>query len=184
MIRRPPRSTLSSSSAASDVYKRQLYERIFGKAATGGVGGATSNSTSTNINDELDDEGDLMFETSDDDDEDGSGGYGRRYQTIQEELQENLMAFRNDSREAPGEMPGDHRGQYILKKRKLPQEEVEAATAALVPNPADGDVGGGGGKDKKGGGPSTVGTSPSIQPITAANDVDDDSQHISCESMY
>ena len=25
MIRRPPRSTLSSSSAASDVYKRQLY---------------------------------------------------------------------------------------------------------------------------------------------------------------
>ena len=27
MIRRPPRSTLSSSSAASDVYKRQAYER-------------------------------------------------------------------------------------------------------------------------------------------------------------
>src|SRR5674536_392401 len=27
MIRRPPRSTLSSSSAASDVYKRQLDER-------------------------------------------------------------------------------------------------------------------------------------------------------------
>src|SRR5674536_24388 len=26
MIRRPPRSTLSSSSAASDVYKRQLYD--------------------------------------------------------------------------------------------------------------------------------------------------------------
>eukprot|EP00656_Telonema_subtile_P046716 TRINITY_DN53267_c0_g1_i1.p1 TRINITY_DN53267_c0_g1~~TRINITY_DN53267_c0_g1_i1.p1 ORF type:complete len:146 (-),score=33.98 TRINITY_DN53267_c0_g1_i1:119-556(-) len=26
MIRRPPRSTLSSSSAASDVYKRQLFE--------------------------------------------------------------------------------------------------------------------------------------------------------------
>src|SRR5664279_3115177 len=26
MIRRPPRSTLSSSSAASDVYKRQLYK--------------------------------------------------------------------------------------------------------------------------------------------------------------
>ena len=25
MIRRPPRSTLSSSSAASDVYKRQIY---------------------------------------------------------------------------------------------------------------------------------------------------------------
>src|SRR5664279_4825811 len=27
MIRRPPRSTLSSSSAASDVYKRQVYAR-------------------------------------------------------------------------------------------------------------------------------------------------------------
>eukprot|EP00658_Telonema_sp_P-2_P042319 TRINITY_DN30373_c0_g1_i1.p1 TRINITY_DN30373_c0_g1~~TRINITY_DN30373_c0_g1_i1.p1 ORF type:complete len:103 (+),score=31.11 TRINITY_DN30373_c0_g1_i1:111-419(+) len=27
MIRRPPRSTLSSSSAASDVYKRQVLER-------------------------------------------------------------------------------------------------------------------------------------------------------------
>src|SRR5674536_77442 len=29
MIRRPPRSTLSSSSAASDVYKRQVYEPSF-----------------------------------------------------------------------------------------------------------------------------------------------------------
>src|SRR5664279_3312681 len=29
MIRRPPRSTLSSSSAASDVYKRQLQESRF-----------------------------------------------------------------------------------------------------------------------------------------------------------
>ena len=28
MIRRPPRSTLSSSSAASDVYKRQLHQRL------------------------------------------------------------------------------------------------------------------------------------------------------------
>src|SRR5664279_659545 len=28
MIRRPPRSTLSSSSAASDVYKRQLETRV------------------------------------------------------------------------------------------------------------------------------------------------------------
>src|SRR5665648_820161 len=28
MIRRPPRSTLSSSSAASDVYKRQLYQGV------------------------------------------------------------------------------------------------------------------------------------------------------------
>src|SRR5674536_51523 len=28
MIRRPPRSTLSSSSAASDVYKRQVQEQI------------------------------------------------------------------------------------------------------------------------------------------------------------
>src|SRR5664279_6492290 len=28
MIRRPPRSTLSSSSAASDVYKRQLFYRL------------------------------------------------------------------------------------------------------------------------------------------------------------
>src|SRR5664280_1114332 len=27
MIRRPPRSTLSSSSAASDVYKRQIFNR-------------------------------------------------------------------------------------------------------------------------------------------------------------
>eukprot|EP00828_Plagiopyla_frontata_P040869 TRINITY_DN565_c0_g1_i7.p1 TRINITY_DN565_c0_g1~~TRINITY_DN565_c0_g1_i7.p1 ORF type:complete len:141 (-),score=36.63 TRINITY_DN565_c0_g1_i7:29-451(-) len=33
MIRRPPRSTLSSSSAASDVYKRQVHgiEKYFGK---------------------------------------------------------------------------------------------------------------------------------------------------------
>eukprot|EP00658_Telonema_sp_P-2_P014150 TRINITY_DN15366_c0_g1_i3.p1 TRINITY_DN15366_c0_g1~~TRINITY_DN15366_c0_g1_i3.p1 ORF type:complete len:250 (+),score=55.51 TRINITY_DN15366_c0_g1_i3:146-895(+) len=30
MIRRPPRSTLSSSSAASDVYKRQVLEQSFG----------------------------------------------------------------------------------------------------------------------------------------------------------
>src|SRR5664279_3730839 len=29
MIRRPPRSTLSSSSAASDVYKRQILVRLF-----------------------------------------------------------------------------------------------------------------------------------------------------------
>ena len=29
MIRRPPRSTLSSSSAASDVYKRQAFNHIF-----------------------------------------------------------------------------------------------------------------------------------------------------------
>src|SRR5665648_361513 len=28
MIRRPPRSTLSSSSAASDVYKRQMYGAV------------------------------------------------------------------------------------------------------------------------------------------------------------
>ena len=28
MIRRPPRSTLSSSSAASDVYKRQVWEMV------------------------------------------------------------------------------------------------------------------------------------------------------------
>src|SRR5665648_1302913 len=32
MIRRPPRSTLSSSSAASDVYKRQEYVDRYGKA--------------------------------------------------------------------------------------------------------------------------------------------------------
>ena len=31
MIRRPPRSTRKESSAASDVYKRQLYEGITGK---------------------------------------------------------------------------------------------------------------------------------------------------------
>eukprot|EP00658_Telonema_sp_P-2_P047956 TRINITY_DN36501_c0_g1_i1.p1 TRINITY_DN36501_c0_g1~~TRINITY_DN36501_c0_g1_i1.p1 ORF type:complete len:144 (+),score=22.48 TRINITY_DN36501_c0_g1_i1:117-548(+) len=30
MIRRPPRSTLSSSSAASDVYKRQVTKRVMG----------------------------------------------------------------------------------------------------------------------------------------------------------
>src|SRR5678815_2120784 len=29
MIRRPPRSTLDRSSAASDVYKRQLHDRIW-----------------------------------------------------------------------------------------------------------------------------------------------------------
>src|SRR5664279_6633531 len=32
MIRRPPRSTLSSSSAASDVYKRQVYYRGDGES--------------------------------------------------------------------------------------------------------------------------------------------------------
>src|SRR5450756_2470605 len=31
MIRRPPRSTQSRSSAASDVYKRQVYEQFLGK---------------------------------------------------------------------------------------------------------------------------------------------------------
>src|SRR5664280_3354763 len=31
MIRRPPRSTLSSSSAASDVYKRQIITRFYAK---------------------------------------------------------------------------------------------------------------------------------------------------------
>eukprot|EP00658_Telonema_sp_P-2_P053919 TRINITY_DN4269_c0_g2_i5.p1 TRINITY_DN4269_c0_g2~~TRINITY_DN4269_c0_g2_i5.p1 ORF type:complete len:119 (+),score=18.22 TRINITY_DN4269_c0_g2_i5:140-496(+) len=35
MIRRPPRSTLSSSSAASDVYKRQLWEAGDHKTAVG-----------------------------------------------------------------------------------------------------------------------------------------------------
>src|SRR5664280_744362 len=38
MIRRPPRSTLSSSSAASDVYKRQVYARTPRGALTGSVG--------------------------------------------------------------------------------------------------------------------------------------------------
>src|SRR5665648_830217 len=33
MIRRPPRSTLSSSSAASDVYKRQTVDTHFGRLA-------------------------------------------------------------------------------------------------------------------------------------------------------
>src|SRR5674536_199264 len=33
MIRRPPRSTLSSSSAASDVYKRQLWHRSYNNSA-------------------------------------------------------------------------------------------------------------------------------------------------------
>src|SRR5664279_1619510 len=35
MIRRPPRSTLSSSSAASDVYKRELQHRIEAAASAG-----------------------------------------------------------------------------------------------------------------------------------------------------
>src|SRR5665648_1168062 len=34
MIRRPPRSTLTSSSAASDVYKRQVLLRLGGHQAT------------------------------------------------------------------------------------------------------------------------------------------------------
>src|SRR5664280_3765752 len=33
MIRRPPRSTLSSSSAASDVYKRQILQLVLGDQA-------------------------------------------------------------------------------------------------------------------------------------------------------
>eukprot|EP00658_Telonema_sp_P-2_P032463 TRINITY_DN24036_c0_g1_i3.p1 TRINITY_DN24036_c0_g1~~TRINITY_DN24036_c0_g1_i3.p1 ORF type:complete len:164 (+),score=29.32 TRINITY_DN24036_c0_g1_i3:58-549(+) len=38
MIRRPPRSTLSSSSAASDVYKRQLYWNLMrGLLSTSGL---------------------------------------------------------------------------------------------------------------------------------------------------
>eukprot|EP00658_Telonema_sp_P-2_P071327 TRINITY_DN605_c0_g1_i5.p1 TRINITY_DN605_c0_g1~~TRINITY_DN605_c0_g1_i5.p1 ORF type:complete len:170 (-),score=34.98 TRINITY_DN605_c0_g1_i5:61-570(-) len=40
MIRRPPRSTLSSSSAASDVYKRQYQRRVRG-LSDGGHDGAT-----------------------------------------------------------------------------------------------------------------------------------------------
>src|SRR5664279_3708763 len=40
MIRRPPRSTLSSSSAASDVYKRQVVAvGAFGQGSDVGVGG-------------------------------------------------------------------------------------------------------------------------------------------------
>src|SRR5664280_3461603 len=39
MIRRPPRSTLSSSSAASDVYKRQSQEEWPLPASPGSVGG-------------------------------------------------------------------------------------------------------------------------------------------------
>eukprot|EP00658_Telonema_sp_P-2_P067600 TRINITY_DN56516_c0_g1_i1.p1 TRINITY_DN56516_c0_g1~~TRINITY_DN56516_c0_g1_i1.p1 ORF type:complete len:144 (-),score=25.43 TRINITY_DN56516_c0_g1_i1:79-510(-) len=42
MIRRPPRSTLSSSSAASDVYKRQLYnydQKVGPTLVNGGGGG-------------------------------------------------------------------------------------------------------------------------------------------------
>ena len=35
MIRRPPRSTLSSSSAASDVYKRQPYQLLSGEEGRG-----------------------------------------------------------------------------------------------------------------------------------------------------
>src|SRR5665648_1287342 len=42
MIRRPPRSTLSSSSAASDVYKRQVY-------ANDSVGNLGSNMTNFTI---------------------------------------------------------------------------------------------------------------------------------------
>src|SRR5664280_3924380 len=38
MIRRPPRSTLSSSSAASDVYKRQAWNHAFHTAAQPRVG--------------------------------------------------------------------------------------------------------------------------------------------------
>eukprot|EP00658_Telonema_sp_P-2_P023065 TRINITY_DN19239_c0_g1_i1.p3 TRINITY_DN19239_c0_g1~~TRINITY_DN19239_c0_g1_i1.p3 ORF type:complete len:103 (+),score=22.45 TRINITY_DN19239_c0_g1_i1:85-393(+) len=37
MIRRPPRSTLSSSSAASDVYKRQVYGECECNAGFGGA---------------------------------------------------------------------------------------------------------------------------------------------------
>src|SRR5664280_3503193 len=39
MIRRPPRSTLSSSSAASDVYKRQFHNRAAGLELAGCLGG-------------------------------------------------------------------------------------------------------------------------------------------------
>src|SRR5664280_3849335 len=42
MIRRPPRSTLSSSSAASDVYKRQAQWRIE-RSGEGIIGFITSN---------------------------------------------------------------------------------------------------------------------------------------------
>src|SRR5450756_3144757 len=50
MIRRPPRSTQSRSSAASDVYKRQLIfnSSVGGDAATL-VGSARRPSTSTNV---------------------------------------------------------------------------------------------------------------------------------------
>ena len=39
MIRRPPRSTLDRSSAASDVYKRQEVDRVGADAADLAVGG-------------------------------------------------------------------------------------------------------------------------------------------------
>ena len=38
MIRRPPRSTLDRSSAASDVYKRQGYVLVSGETAIAGKG--------------------------------------------------------------------------------------------------------------------------------------------------
>eukprot|EP00658_Telonema_sp_P-2_P028252 TRINITY_DN21684_c0_g1_i11.p1 TRINITY_DN21684_c0_g1~~TRINITY_DN21684_c0_g1_i11.p1 ORF type:complete len:228 (+),score=51.75 TRINITY_DN21684_c0_g1_i11:138-821(+) len=49
MIRRPPRSTLSSSSAASDVYKRQLMVRLDAerKAESSGGGGPSSRTGGT-----------------------------------------------------------------------------------------------------------------------------------------
>ena len=39
MIRRPPRSTQSRSSAASDVYKRQVDDPVFGPCVMFGLGG-------------------------------------------------------------------------------------------------------------------------------------------------
>eukprot|EP00656_Telonema_subtile_P050329 TRINITY_DN648_c0_g1_i6.p1 TRINITY_DN648_c0_g1~~TRINITY_DN648_c0_g1_i6.p1 ORF type:complete len:306 (-),score=72.73 TRINITY_DN648_c0_g1_i6:234-1151(-) len=47
MIRRPPRSTLSSSSAASDVYKRQVSTQSTGKPNTTNMTKLTNNTTTT-----------------------------------------------------------------------------------------------------------------------------------------
>ena len=54
MIRRPPRSTLDRSSAASDVYKRQVWNGV--KVDCGiNINGFRSEETEENINEEISD---------------------------------------------------------------------------------------------------------------------------------
>jgi hypothetical protein len=122
---------------------------LFGKPST--------SSTTAQDQDPVDaDEGDIVFDTSSEDGVDGGHG-GYHYDTIEEALHENYLAFKADSREAPGETPGDHRGQYALKPPKKNQATKASSTTAA------------GGTRTNLGRSSLGGSAPLVVPATVAD---------------